>query len=94
VPGFAGGGMRQVRPPVEQPRTPPKGAQTAEEVQRLYNIYVDVERQLDQLADDSLDEATDALMKRPDLARTVIAGGFAGAGEFAPAIVGNPDDFQ
>lgn len=53
------------------------------ENQRLYTIYLDVERQLGGLADESLDEATDALMKRPDLARELLAGHVASAGRFA-----------
>ena len=43
------------------------------EVQRLYTIYVDVERQLSSLASVSLGEATDALLARPDLARAFLA---------------------
>ena len=44
------------------------------EIQRLFAMYVDVERQLTTLTDESLDEATDALMKHPDLARKLLAG--------------------
>jgi len=64
-----GGAMPIVRPDPEN--------------QRLYTIYLDVERQLGGLADESLDEATDALMKRPDLARELLAGHVASAGRFA-----------
>jgi hypothetical protein len=48
------------------------------EIQRLYALYTDVERQLTTLADESLDLATDALMKRPDLARKLLAGKLPG----------------
>jgi hypothetical protein len=44
------------------------------EIARLYAMYTDVERQLTTLADESLDEATDALMKRPDLAKKLLDG--------------------
>ncbi len=65
VPGFVGGdGMMPV--PEPEPR--------ATEVERLYGIYIDVERQLRGLWDLALDEATDALMARPDLARELLAG--------------------
>lgn len=43
-----------------------------QEMQRLYAMYVDVERQLTTLADKNLELATDALMKDPDLARALI----------------------
>lgn len=66
VPGFAGGGEPVSPMPVPEPR--------ATEIARLYGIYVDVERQLRGLWDLSLDEATDALMARPDLARELLAG--------------------
>ncbi len=58
------------------------------EIERLHAIYVDVERQLTALGDESLDAATDALMKRPDLARIVLDGRVAGAGTFATPPVG------
>ena len=71
VPGWQ---ARQPRPPIERPApVDPQIAARAAEVQRLYQIYQDVERQLSVLATDSLDEATDALMKRPDLARALLA---------------------
>jgi hypothetical protein len=53
------------------------------EIARLHAIYVDVERQLRTLADDSLDLATDALLARPDLARALLDGVAAGPGRFA-----------
>lgn len=53
------------------------------ENQRLYNLYTDVERQIRSLRDANLDLATDALMKRPDLARALLADQLAGPGKFA-----------
>ncbi|MCW5802959.1 MAG: hypothetical protein KIT31_11285 [Deltaproteobacteria bacterium] len=54
------------------------------EITRLYTMYLDVERQLRGLWDESLDLATDALIARsPDLARTLLAGRPAGPGGFA-----------
>jgi hypothetical protein len=53
------------------------------EIERLYLIYIDVERQLTSLWDESLDEATDALMQRPDLARELVRDRIAGPGRFA-----------
>jgi hypothetical protein len=72
VPGFAGGGgMDDLRPvPVPEPEPLPR----AIEVERLYGIYIDVERQLRGMWELSLDEATDALLARPDLARELLAG--------------------
>jgi len=61
----------------EQPEVKPDP-----ENQRLYGIYLDVERQLTGLGDESLDAATDALMKRPDLARELLAGHVASAGKY------------
>ena len=52
------------------------------EVERLYAIYKDVERQLRTLGDENLDLATDALMKRPDLARKLLAGKLPGPGKY------------
>lgn len=52
------------------------------EVQRLYDLYVDVERQLSSMWDESLDDATDDLMAHPDLARAMIDGVAAGPGRF------------
>lgn len=43
------------------------------ETERLYGIYVDVERQLRGLDEESLDTAVDALMARPDLARELLS---------------------
>jgi hypothetical protein len=58
------------------------------EIQRLFAIYVDVERQLHDLADKNLDAAVDALMKRPELARGLVDGKVAGPGTFATPTVG------
>ena len=67
VPGFnAGVGVVLPVEPVFDPRVT--------EIERLYGIYVDVERQLRGLWELSLDAATDALMDRPDLARELLAG--------------------
>lgn len=49
------------------------------EVERLYALYTDIERQLRTLRDENLDLATDALMKRPELARQLLAGTLPGA---------------
>ncbi len=68
VPGWE----PQPHPSQPEPKADPQAR--AREVERLYGIYVDVERQLTDLADESLDELTDAVMKRPDLARQIIAG--------------------
>ena len=54
-----------------------------QESDRMYQIYVDVERQLSGLRNEALDEATDALMKRPELAREVLDGKVAGPGPYA-----------
>jgi hypothetical protein len=58
------------------------------EVQRLHAIYVDVERQLTDLADTNLDAAVDALLKRPELARGLLAGQVAGPGKCATPPIG------
>jgi hypothetical protein len=52
------------------------------EIDRLFAMYKDVERQLRTLGDENLDLATDALMKRPDLARQLIAGKLPGPGKY------------
>jgi hypothetical protein len=57
------------------------------EIQRLYALYTDVERQLRTLGDENLDLATDALMKRPDLARELLAGKLPGPGKYTVAPV-------
>jgi hypothetical protein len=52
------------------------------EIARLYSMYIDVERQLTTLSDENLDLATDALMKRPELAKKLLAGKLPGPGKF------------
>jgi hypothetical protein len=54
----------------------------APEVERLYTMYVDVERQLRALSDDNLDLATDRLMQRPELARALLAAQLPGPGKY------------
>lgn len=49
---------------------------------RLFAIYTSVERQLRSMAEASLDDATDALMARPDLARRFLAGEIPGPGRY------------
>jgi len=63
-----------------------RSIQTPEEIERLYEIYVDVERQLRGLADESLEEAVDALMKRPELAQQMLHDSIASPGPFAQPI--------
>jgi hypothetical protein len=58
------------------------------EIERLYGIYMDVERQINSLWDKNLDLAVDELIKRPDLARGLIDGRIAGPGRFAQPDVG------
>jgi hypothetical protein len=55
------------------------------EIARMFTIYQDVERQIRSSDKDSLELATDALMKRPELARALLAGTTAGSGEFGRA---------
>ena len=64
----------------------------ASEIERLFALYTDVERQLTTLGDESLDLATDALMKRPDLARQLLAGKLPGPGKYfvAPVDIHEP----
>ncbi|MBX3162296.1 MAG: hypothetical protein KF773_40400 [Deltaproteobacteria bacterium] len=56
------------------------------EIARMHNIYVDVERQIRASWNDSLDTATDALMKRPELVRALLAGHPAGPGALAKLV--------
>lgn len=70
-----GGGMARMRPPTIE--------MDPQEQQRLYNIYVSVERQIQQLWDESLDEAVDALAAHPDLARRFLRGELPGPGKYA-----------
>ncbi|MCB9561406.1 MAG: hypothetical protein H6708_13450 [Kofleriaceae bacterium] len=55
----------------------------AAEIARLYTMYIDVERQLTSTWDESIDDATDALMKHPELARALLDGRVASPGRFA-----------
>lgn len=59
-----------IQEPMEGPRT--RFNEDAE-VERLYGIYTSVVRQIEQLWDESLDEAVEALMARPDLAAQLMA---------------------
>ena len=62
-------------------QVPPMGVEDVmrpEETRRLYALYVDVERQLRALDSENLELATDALMKRPDLMRQLLAGKLPG----------------
>jgi hypothetical protein len=62
----------------------------AQEVERLYTLYKDVERQIRSLDKHNLDVAVDELMKHPQLARELVDGRIADAGHFAkPAEVDN-----
>ncbi len=61
------------------------------EIARLYTMYVDVERQLKSLWDESIDDATDALMQRPELAAALIDGAAAGPGRYAEMLVPQPE---
>jgi hypothetical protein len=54
---------------LRRPREPDARAM---EIARLYQIYVDVERQLAGLWEENLDHAVDALMARPELARAFV----------------------
>jgi hypothetical protein len=75
VPGWQGN-----RPePQPQPEPDPRAA----EIARLYDIYIDVERQLSTMWLDSIEDATDALMARPDLAAALLDGEPAGPGRYA-----------
>jgi hypothetical protein len=75
-------------------QVPPMGAMPEEimqpdpqamEIARLYNMYVDIERQLTGLWEENLEAATDALMARPELARDLLDGIAAGPGEYGAA---------
>jgi hypothetical protein len=70
----------QVPPMGDEPEPRPDPQQA--EIARLYGMYVDVDRQITGLWDESLDEATDALLRRPDLARALLGGVAAGPGTY------------
>jgi hypothetical protein len=59
-----------VEPSVDDP-------QIAMEIERLHGVYTSVDRQLHQLWDESLEEAVDALMSHPELAKKLLAGEIA-----------------
>jgi hypothetical protein len=62
-----------------------------QEIERLYALYVDVERQLATMQDESLEDAVDDLMARPELARALLGGVAAGPGKYAdPAFAPTP----
>lgn len=56
-----------------------------DEGERLYQIYVDVERQLRTLGEHNLELAVDALMQRPALARALLRDQIAGPDQPVPA---------
>jgi hypothetical protein len=72
-----------IQEPMMREPTPAEPKLAQAELDRLYAIYTSVERQLRDLADESLEQATDALMKRPDLARALLRGETPSAGAFA-----------
>src|SRR5258705_11850062 len=78
----------QERNPIDITPAPLEPNESDQEVTSLYQIYIDVERQLTSLWDESLDEPTDALMKRPDLSRELLRGRVAGRGRFAKPPMG------
>lgn len=53
------------------------------EINRMFSIYLDVERQVRSLDEQNLDLAVDELMKHPALARQLLDGKVAGPGKFA-----------
>ncbi len=55
------------------------------EINRMYSIYVDVERQVRSLDEQNLDLAVDELIKHPALAKQLLDGKVAGPGHFSPA---------
>lgn len=81
APGFAGGNWRE---DMEQ-------QQRLAEVNRLFQLYTDVERQIRSLDKHNLDLAVDELMKHPALARDLVNGKIASAGHFAEGMARNGD---
>ncbi len=53
-----------------------------DEINRMFAIYLDVERQIRSLDAQNLDLATDELMKHPELARQLLEGKVAGPGRY------------
>ncbi len=60
--------------------------QRSVEINRMYSIYLDVERQVRSLDEQNLDLAVDELMKHPVLAKQLLAGKVAGPGHFSPPL--------
>lgn len=56
--------------------------QRIQEIERLYALYKDVERQIRSLDKHNLELAVDELMKHPELARDLVDGKIASAGQF------------
>ena len=67
-----------------------RGMVDSTESNRLYTMYIDVERQLRSLWNENLDLAVDALLKRPSLARALLRDQVAGPGPFARPSPGSP----
>jgi hypothetical protein len=65
--------------------------QRQQEIQRLYTLYQDVERQIKSLAKHNLELAVDELMKHPQLARDLVAGKTADAGRYGKPLVGGTE---
>jgi hypothetical protein len=59
--------------------------QRSTEINRMYAIYLDVERQVRSLDEQNLELAVDELLKHPALARQLLDGKVAGPGHFSPA---------
>lgn len=59
------------------------------ELDRLHAIYVSVERQIEALWDESLDEAVDALAAHPELAESFLRGELPGAGKYVAMASGH-----
>ncbi len=73
APGFMGRENQQIQ------ELPVREA----EVLRLYQLYIDVERQMRSLWDENLDHATDELMQHPEVARALLRDQIAGPGVYA-----------
>lgn len=58
------------------------------EINRMFSIYLDVERQIRSLDKTNLELAVDELLKHPALARQLLSGKVAGPGKFATPPVG------
>lgn len=66
------------------PQLRPEPDPRQQEIVRLYQTYVDVERQLTGLWDENLEHAVDALMARPELARAFVADPAGLVGSLSP----------